>query len=55
MTEMLTVPQIAQELAVSRMTVYRLVHDGELPALRIGRSIRIRRHDLNTYIEEAIQ
>jgi excisionase family DNA binding protein len=28
-------------MRVSTMTVYRLVHSGELPAVRFGRSFRI--------------
>jgi excisionase family DNA binding protein len=28
-------------MRVSRMTVYRLVHSGELPAIRFGRSFRV--------------
>ncbi len=37
----LTVGEVAQMMRVSTMTVYRLVHAGELPAVRFGRSFRI--------------
>ncbi|PJJ70902.1 excisionase family DNA binding protein [Diaminobutyricimonas aerilata] len=37
----LTVAEVAQMMRVSNMTVYRLVHSGELPAVRFGRSFRI--------------
>ena len=37
----LTVAEVAEMMRVSKMTVYRLVHAGELPAIRIGRSIRV--------------
>jgi excisionase family DNA binding protein len=37
----LTVAEVAQAARVSRMTVYRLVHSGELPAVRVGRSFRV--------------
>lgn len=37
----LTVAEVAQLLRVSKMTVYRLVHAGELPAVRFGRSFRV--------------
>lgn len=37
----LTVAEVATLLRVSNMTVYRLVHSGELPAVRFGRSFRI--------------
>lgn len=37
----LTVAEVADTMRVSRMTVYRLVHSGELPAIRFGRSFRV--------------
>ena len=37
----LTVAEVATLMRVSNMTVYRLVHAGELPAVRFGRSFRI--------------
>lgn len=37
----LTVAEVADMLRVSKMTVYRLVHSGELPAIRFGRSFRV--------------
>jgi excisionase family DNA binding protein len=38
---LLTVAEVADMMRVSRMTVYRMVHSGELPAIRFGRSYRI--------------
>ncbi|MDN4614024.1 helix-turn-helix domain-containing protein [Leifsonia sp. F6_8S_P_1B] len=37
----LTVAEVADMMRVSRMTVYRLVHAGQLPAIRFGRSFRV--------------
>ncbi|MGT2425542.1 helix-turn-helix domain-containing protein [Amnibacterium kyonggiense] len=37
----LTVAEVADVMRVSRMTVYRLVHSGDLPAIRFGRSFRV--------------
>ena len=37
----LTVQEVADMMRVSTMTVNRLVHAGELPAVRFGRSYRI--------------
>ena len=37
----LTVAEVADVMRVSRMTVYRMVHAGELPAVRFGRSFRV--------------
>lgn len=36
-----TVGEAASMLRLSRMTIYRLIHDGRLPAIQIGRSFRI--------------
>lgn len=37
----MTVAEVAELTRVSRMTVYRMVHAGELPAVRVGRSFRV--------------
>ncbi len=37
----LTVAEVAAVMRVSKMTVYRLVHSGELDAVRVGRSFRV--------------
>jgi excisionase family DNA binding protein len=37
----LTVAEVAELARVSRMTVYRMVHAGEIPAVRVGRSFRV--------------
>ncbi len=47
---LVTIREAANMMRVSKMTVYRLVHAGTLPAVRIRRSYRIRRHDLDTYL-----
>lgn len=47
-----TVAEVADQLRVSNMTVYRLVQAGSLPAVRIGRSYRIREDDVDKYLAE---
>lgn len=37
----LTVAEVAQQLRVSKMTIYRMIHAGELPALKVGKSFRV--------------
>lgn len=37
----LTVAEVADFLRVSKMTVYRMVHAGDLPAVRVKRSFRV--------------
>lgn len=36
-----TVAEVAELMRVSKMTVYRMVNAGELPAIRFGRSFRV--------------
>jgi excisionase family DNA binding protein len=37
-------------LRVSSMTVYRLIKNNELPAVRVGRSFRVRDTDVDAYL-----
>jgi excisionase family DNA binding protein len=34
------------------MTVYRLINSGQLPAVRIGKSFRLREEDIDRYLAE---
>jgi excisionase family DNA binding protein len=49
----LTVAEVARRMRVSKMTVYRLVHSGELPANRFGRTFRVQRGAVEALIEAA--
>jgi excisionase family DNA binding protein len=46
----LTVQEVAGMLRVSSMTVYRLIKAGDLPAVRVGRSFRVRDTDVDAYL-----
>jgi excisionase family DNA binding protein len=50
---LLTIPEVAEELRVDKRTIYRLLKAGDLPlqVLRIGQSSRVRRADLEQYLE----
>lgn len=48
--KLLTVEQTAERLAVCGKTVRRLVASGALPALRVGRAVRISEDDLRVYL-----
>lgn len=39
--ELLTVAEVSAMLRVSKMTIYRMVHAGEMTHVRVGRSFRI--------------
>ncbi|RBY98149.1 excisionase [Blastococcus sp. TF02-8] len=49
----LTVAEVAAIMRVSKMTVYRLVHGGELSAVRVGRSFRVPETAVREYLSEA--
>lgn len=46
----LTVAEVAEQMRVSKMTVYRLVHSGELEAVRVGRSFRVPEHAVEEFL-----
>ncbi|MEP7763488.1 helix-turn-helix domain-containing protein [Sanguibacter sp. 25GB23B1] len=48
--QFLTVAEVAEVMRVSKMTVYRLVHSGELPAVRVGKSYRVPQEALQAYL-----
>ena len=50
----LTVAEVASLMRVSKMTVYRLVHNGELPAVRVGRSFRVPEQAVQDYLRDSI-
>ncbi len=49
----LTVAEVATLMRVSKMTVYRLVHGGELTAVRVGRSFRVPEQAVHDYLRDA--
>ena len=49
----LTVAEVAAVMRVSKMTVYRLVHSGELAAVRVGRSFRVPEDTVNEYLRKS--
>ena len=50
----LTVAEVAEMMRVSKMTVYRLIHSGELPAIRFGRSFRVPESAVAAAIERPV-
>ena len=50
--EFLKVPEIAKELRIARSRAYELVASGTIPAVKIGRSVRVSRRDLERWLEE---
>ena len=52
---LLNAQDVAAALNMGLSTVYLLVERGELPSIRIGRSVRIRPGDLEKFIESKAQ
>jgi excisionase family DNA binding protein len=52
--ELMTVTEVAEILRVSKMTVYRLVHDGTLESARVGRSFRVHAASLHAYVSAPV-
>ncbi|MDH3958218.1 MAG: helix-turn-helix domain-containing protein [Actinomycetota bacterium] len=50
---LLTVAEVATILRLSKMTVYRMVNAGTLPALKVGRSVRIPEHVVDEYLRNS--
>ena len=49
--EFLKVAEVADQLSVSDKLVYRWIKEEKLPALKVGSLTRIRRSDLDAFIE----
>src|ERR1700753_1562136 len=51
----LTVAEVAELLRLNQQTVRNWIDAGSLPAVRVGRRVRIKRSDLNAVVESGYQ
>ena len=49
--EWLKVAEVAEVLRIARSRAYELVADGDIPSVRIGRSVRVNRRELERWLE----
>jgi excisionase family DNA binding protein len=49
--QLLSIAQLCQELGMGKSWVYRRLRSGDIPSVRLGRSIKVRRQDLEGYLE----
>lgn len=49
--EWLKVPEVAEVLRIARSRAYELVGSGEIPSIKIGRSVRVSRRELDRWLE----
>ncbi len=51
MADLLTTGQVQDLLRVDRTTIYRMIEDGRLPAIRVGKQWRFPRQDLERWLQ----
>jgi excisionase family DNA binding protein len=49
--QLLSIPQLCQELGMGKSWLYRRLRSGEIPSVRLGRSIKVRRDELEEYLQ----
>jgi excisionase family DNA binding protein len=49
--QLLSIPQLCQELGMGKSWLYRRLRSGEIPSIRLGRSIKVRRDELEQYLQ----
>mgnify|MGYP000602843826 CR=1 FL=1 len=52
---LLNVKQVAGYLQLKESTIYSWAQDGKIPAIKIGRTWRFRRSDLDAWLERHLQ
>jgi len=49
--QLLSIPDVCQELGMGKSWVYRRIKNGEIPSVKLGHNIKIKREDLEQYLE----
>ena len=49
--ELLSIPQVCQALGMGKSWTYRRLKSGEIPSIKLGRNIKVKRQDLDKYLE----
>jgi excisionase family DNA binding protein len=49
--ELLSIAEVCQELGMGKSWVYRRLKNGEIPSIKLGRTIKVQRSDLEVYLE----
>ena len=48
---LLSISELCQELGMGKSWIYRRLRSGEIPSVKLGRSIKVKRADLEEYLE----
>ena len=49
--DLLAIPEVCQELGMGKSWVYRHLKSGEIPSIKLGHNIKVKREDLERYLE----
>jgi len=49
--ELLSIAEVCQGLGMGKSWVYRRLKNGEIPSIKLGRTIKVKRSDLEVYLE----
>jgi excisionase family DNA binding protein len=53
--DLLSIPEVCQELGMGKSWVYRRLKSGEIPSMKLGHNIKIKREELEQYLESQRQ
>ena len=49
--DLLSIPQLCQALGMGKSWVYARIKSGEIPSVKLGRNVKVRREDLEAYLQ----
>jgi excisionase family DNA binding protein len=49
--QLLSIPQLCQALGMGKSWIYRRLRSGEIPSVKLGRTIKVRRDELEEYLQ----
>ncbi len=49
--ELLSIPDVCQQLGMGKSWVYRRLKSGQIPSIKLGHNIKVKRQDLEQYLE----
>ncbi|GAC1589784.1 MAG: hypothetical protein NVS3B21_06720 [Acidimicrobiales bacterium] len=52
-SEWLGTPESAERLGITQRTLYRLIDEGQVPAYKMGRVLRVRTADIEAFLERS--
>ena len=53
--ELLSIPDVCQELRMGKSWVYRKLKSGEIPSIKLGHNIKVKREELEQYLQSQRQ